>query len=206
MRIVVTAGLADILISQGDPIDLFGTWLEEARASEPSDSNAMALATAALDGTPSVRTVLLKGHGPDGFVFNTNSASRKGRELEDNAKAALLFHWKSLRRQVRIEGIVVGVDKETADTYFVSRPIDSQLGALASDQSSPLESRAVLLERFEDERRRHAHQAVRRPAYWSGYRIVPFAMEFWLDRPHRLHERRRFSRSAGFWTSTLLFP
>jgi len=202
----MTPGLADTVIPPGDPIELFGDWLEAARVSEPSDSNAMALATAALDGTPSLRTVLLKGHDPNGFVFYTNTLSRKGRELEENAKAALLFHWKSLRRQVRIEGIVVGVDSVTADAYFASRPRDSQLSAVASDQSMPLETRAQLLERFERERLRHAGQAVGRPAHWSGYRLVPFAMEFWLDRPHRLHERRRFSRSAGFWTSTLLFP
>jgi pyridoxamine 5'-phosphate oxidase len=199
------------VIPDGDPFALFDAWFVEARAAEPNDSNAMALATATPEGVPSVRMVLLKGHGPDlgeggGFVFYTNARSRKGRELLANPQAALLFHWKSLRRQIRIEGPLAEVDAASADAYFASRSRDSQLGAVASDQSAPLDARATFLARYAETEARFTGQAVERPAHWTGFRLRPEAIEFWIDRPHRLHERRLFVHAGGGWTSTLLYP
>ncbi|HEY0960572.1 MAG TPA: pyridoxamine 5'-phosphate oxidase [Novosphingobium sp.] len=194
------------VIPAHDPIALFADWFAEARESEPSDSNAMALATATSGGLPSVRMVLLKEHGPEGFVFYTNSHSRKGVEIAANPHAALLFHWKSLRRQVRIEGELTPVSAATADAYFASRTRDSQLGAAASDQSAPLDSRKTFLDRFEMEETHYAGREVERPAHWLGYCLTPAAIEFWCDRAHRLHERRQFRRDGDRWTSTLLYP
>jgi pyridoxamine 5'-phosphate oxidase len=190
-----------------DPHALFDAWFAEARAREPSDPEAMALATADAAGRPSVRMVLLKGHDPRGFVFYTNSESRKGGALAANPQAALLFHWKSLRRQVRIEGAVTPVAAEEADAYFASRARDSQLGAWASDQSRPLESRAVFEDRFARVKADYEGDDVPRPPHWWGYRIVPDRIEFWLDRAHRLHERRLFTLGPdGGWTEGLLYP
>ena len=189
-----------------DPFHLFGEWFAEARESEPNDPNAMALATAEAAGQPSVRMVLLKSHGPDGFVFYTNRHSDKARQLAENPRAALLFHWKSLRRQVRVEGAVERVPDADADAYFATRARDSQLGAWASDQSRPLDRRATFEQRFEDVKRRFDGEAVPRPPHWVGYRVIPERMEFWSDRPYRLHERRLFTRQDGGWNEGLLYP
>jgi pyridoxamine 5'-phosphate oxidase len=189
-----------------DPLALFEQWFAEARASEINDPEAMALATADAAGQPSVRMVLLKGHGADGFVFYTNEQSAKGEQLEANPRAALLFHWKSLRRQVRIEGRVERVTSSEADAYFASRARDSQLGAWASDQSRPLDSRKTFEQRFEQVASRFEGQEVPRPPHWGGYRVIPVRIEFWSDRPHRLHERRLFTRTEGGWTEGLLYP
>ena len=190
-----------------DPFALFDAWFTEARASEPNDSNAMALATADARGRPSVRMVLLKGHGPDGFVFYTNRESRKAGEIAANPHAALLFHWKSLRRQVRIEGALTLATDAESDAYFATRHRDSQLGAWASDQSRPLADRATFEARFEEAKARFAGKDVPRPPHWGGYRLTPGHIEFWQDRAHRLHERRVFDRTPdGGWTEGLLYP
>jgi pyridoxamine 5'-phosphate oxidase len=189
-----------------DPFALFDEWFAEARAAEVNDPEAMALATADSDGRPSVRMVLLKGHGPDGFIFYTNEQSAKGDQLAENPRAALLFHWKGLRRQVRIEGAVERVPDDQADAYFASRARDSQLGAWASDQSRPLDVRATFEQRFEDVSRRFEGQDVPRPPHWRGYRVIPDRIEFWSDRPHRLHERQLFTLSDGNWSEGLLYP
>jgi pyridoxamine 5'-phosphate oxidase len=193
-------------IPDGDPFALFDLWFDEACLTEPNDANAMALATATPVGLPSLRMVLLKGHGPQGFTFYTNRRSRKGEEIAANPAAALLFHWKSLRRQIRIEGPLFEVDSATADRYFASRSRESQLGAVASDQSAPLASRGDLLSRHAQAERRFAGHAVDRPGHWTGFHLCPTAIEFWLDRPHRLHERRRFEKTKGGWNSALLYP
>lgn len=193
-------------MSATDPFQLFDDWFAEAKASEPNDPEAMALATATPDGRPSARMVLLKGHGPDGFVFYTNLDSRKGNELAANSQASLLFHWKSLRRQVRIEGAIESVSDEDANAYFASRSRDSQLGAWASYQSRPLESRDVFEGRYEDMRRRFDGADVPRPPRWSGFRVIPERIEFWSDRAHRLHERRLFTRDGDGWREGLLYP
>jgi pyridoxamine 5'-phosphate oxidase len=189
-----------------DPFALFDAWYAEARAAEINDSNAMALATVDADGQPSVRMVLLKGHDQRGFVFYTNLNSRKARALIDTPKAALLFHWKSLRRQIRIEGAVSGVSEAEADAYFATRGRDSQLGAWASDQSQPLSSRDVFEDQFAEMEARFDGQDVPRPPHWSGFRVTPAAIEFWQDRAHRLHERRLFTRDGDGWDEGLLYP
>ena len=214
----------DEAIPHGDPIALFEAWFVEARASEPDDPNAMALATATPDGRPSARMVLLKEHGPAGFVFYTNAASRKGEEIRANPQAALLFHWKSLARQVRIEGSLEEVPAAMADAYFASRHPDSRLGSAASDQSRPLDSRETYLARVEALRETYPDGAVPRPPCWTGFRLAPTRIEFWISRAHRLHERRLFVREemvphgqrehsdhspddAGHgWSSSLLYP
>lgn len=203
-------------IPDTDPYELFASWYAEARASEPNDSNAMALATSTPDGTPSARMVLLKGFAADleaqvgtsggGFVFYTNAQSRKGGEILANPKAALLFHWKSLRRQVRIEGKLTEVPPAMADDYFRSRARDSQVGSAASDQSRPLDSRQTYLARVEEIARQYDGKEIPRPAHWTGFLLSPQAIEFWIDRPHRLHERRRFTSVEGGWRSSLLYP
>jgi len=189
-----------------DPFQLFETWFAEAQASEANDPEAMALATADGRGRPSVRMVLLKGHGPDGFIFYTNEQSAKGEQLAENPRASLLFHWKSLRRQVRIDGVVERVPDAEADAYWASRARDSQLGAWASDQSRPLDSRETFERRLEQVKTEFDDKAVARPPHWRGYRVVPARIEFWSDRPYRLHERRVFRCEGERWSEGLLYP
>jgi pyridoxamine 5'-phosphate oxidase len=189
-----------------DPFALFDAWFVEAAAREPNDGNAMALATADANGQPHVRMVLLKGHGPEGFIFYTNQESDKARQISERPFAALLFHWKSLRRQIRIEGKLLTVDGATADAYFATRSRDSQLGAWASDQSRPLADRATFEGRYEAMKARFEGADVPRPPFWSGYCLWPDRFEFWQDREHRLHERRVLVRNGGGWEEGMLYP
>jgi pyridoxamine 5'-phosphate oxidase len=189
-----------------DPFALFHDWYTEARSTELNDSNAVALATADASGHPSVRMVLLKGYDERGFVFYTNRESRKAADLAANPHVALLFHWKSLRRQIRIEGPIAFASDAESDAYFASRSRDSQLGAWASDQSRPLDSRATFEARFAEAQARFEGQPVPRPPHWGGYRVTPERIEFWLDREHRLHERRVFTRAGEGWQEGMLYP
>ena len=199
------------LAAAEDPFDLFAAWFAEAEHSEPNDPNAMTLATATRDGVPSARMVLLKGtDGPDaaarGFVFYTNLESRKGGELRANPNAALCFHWKSLRRQIRIEGAVQAVSDAEADAYFHSRPRGSQIGAWASAQSRPLGSRAELIKAVAKVTARYPLGEIPRPPHWSGFRLVPRRMEFWRNRQFRLHDRLVYSADGSRWRTERLFP
>ena len=194
------------LLSEADPFALFDAWFKEAIRKEANDANAMALATVDADGLPDVRMVLLKDVDPSGFVFYTNLESAKGRELAANPKAALLFHWKSLRRQVRIRGPVTPTTPEEADAYFATRARPAQLGAWASDQSRTLPDRLALEKKIAEVGLRFGLGKVTRPPHWSGFRIVPQSIEFWRDRPFRLHERLVFERAEDGWTTRRLFP
>jgi len=189
-----------------NPFDLFAAWYAEANAAETADPNAMTLATVDSAGRPSARIVLLKNQDPLGFVFYTNLDSRKARELQEKSSAALLFHWKSLCRQVRIEGDVDLVDALESDVYFARRDRESQIGAWASDQSRPLDSRDTFEQRLKTMRARFEGIAVPRPPYWGGYRLKPRAFEFWRDRANRLHERQVFARTKDVWSEGLLYP
>lgn len=188
------------------PFAQFRAWMAEAEKSEPNDPNAMSVATTTADGRPSVRIVLLKGVDDRGFVFYTNKESRKGDELARSPNAALLFHWKSLHRQIRIEGTVENVTDAEADAYYATRQRISRLGAWASQQSRPLADRSVLEERLAEMERRFPDE-IPRPGYWSGYRILPDSFEFWQDMPYRLHDRTVYRPSAeGKWTQAKLYP
>jgi pyridoxamine 5'-phosphate oxidase len=195
-------------VTTDDPIARFEAWMAEAAASEPNDPNAMCLATATPDGRPSARMVLLKGVDARGFVFYTNLESRKGAELSANPYAALCFHWKTLTRSVRIEGRVEPVSAEEADAYFASRPRGSRIGAWASKQSRPLESRLALEKRVAEFGLKFAVGEIPRPPFWSGFRLVPVRIEFWRDMPFRLHERLLFSREGpdAPWRTEMLYP
>lgn len=193
-------------LSAADPFALFGEWFGEAIKSEPNDGNAMSLATVDASGLPDLRMVLLKGFDAEGFVFFTNLESAKGRELAANPKAAMLFHWKSLRRQVRIRGAVSPVSDAEADAYFATRARPAQIGAWASEQSRPLADRLALEKRIVEVGLKFGLGKVTRPPHWSGYRLAPESLEFWRDRPFRLHERLVFHRAAGGWTTERLFP
>ncbi|MBS1090507.1 pyridoxamine 5'-phosphate oxidase [Gluconobacter sp. Dm-74] len=191
---------------KADPFALFAAWMSDAEAAEPNDPNAMAVATSTPDGHPSVRMLLLKGVDERGFVFYTNLDSRKGGELRANPHAALLFHWKSVRRQVRIEGPVEVVTAAEADAYFASRSRMSRLGAIASDQSRPLDERSTFEERLKAADEKYGDGPIPRPTNWSGFRVLPEAIEFWQDRPYRLHDRAVWTRDGNQWNVTRLYP
>jgi pyridoxamine 5'-phosphate oxidase len=189
-----------------EPFELFQRWYGDAADKEPNDPNAMALATVGADGQPSLRMVLLKDADPRGFVFYTNYESRKGRQLLETHKAAIVLHWKSLGRQVRAEGAVESVTEAEADAYFASRPKASQIGAWASQQSRPLESRFELEKRVASFTAKYAIGSVPRPPYWSGFRLIPHYIEFWENRPFRLHDRLVYHRAGDGWTTEKLYP
>ena len=201
-------GLNNCFLNLDDPIQLFKIWMEEAIKSEPNDPNAVSLATSNRDNTPSVRMVLLKDFNQKGFVFYTNLNSQKGNELKDNPKAAMCFHWKSLLRQVRINGTVSLVSDTVADEYYFSRQYESRIGAWASNQSKELKSRDDLIKSIELYKKKYNDKnKVPRPTHWSGWNLSPVSIEFWLDGENRIHERLKYSKdSSGKWIKSLLSP
>ena len=200
------ANADEAVLERDEPFSLFADWLAAAREKEPNDPNAVALATADADGLPDCRMVLLKDFDPRGFVFYSNAHSAKGGQLAANPQAALLFHWKSLRRQVRVRGPIEEVTPEEADAYFASRARDARIGAWASDQSRPLEGRLALEKRIAEYGLKFGLGEVPRPPHWTGWRVLPVAIEFWRDRPFRLHDRVRFERAGEGWTKARLYP
>lgn len=202
----LAANADEAVFERGDPFALFVDWLEAAKASELNDPNAMTLATVDADGLPDARIVLLKDVDARGFTFFSNQESAKGEQLWAQPAAALVFHWKSLRRQVRVRGSVEQVSAAEADAYFASRARESRIGAWASDQSRPLDSRALLERRVAEKAASFEGQAVSRPDHWTGWRLAPLQIEFWRDRAFRLHDRLRFDRDGDDWTRTRLWP
>ena len=202
----LAANADETMFERSEPIGLFAEWLEAAKAGEPNDANAMTLATLDAEGVPDARIVLLKDVDGRGFTFFSNQESAKGEQLWAHPAAALVFHWKSLRRQVRVRGVVEPVSPAEADAYFASRARESRIGAWASDQSRPLDSRAVLEARVAEQTADFEGQEVPRPDRWSGWRVVPQQVEFWRDRAFRLHDRLRFDREGEAWLRTRLWP
>ena len=202
----LAANSDEAAFERDEPFGLFVDWLAEARAHEINDSNAMTLATVDADGLPDARIVLLKDVDADGFTFYSNQESAKGMELAACASAALVFHWKSLRRQVRVRGSVEPVSREEADAYFASRARESRIGAWASDQSRPLSDRQALIDAVAEQTARFEGEDVPRPDRWTGWRVRPLAIEFWRDRPFRLHDRLRFVRAGEAWRRERLWP
>lgn len=203
---MITKPLTEDFTESTQPYSLFGEWLEDARQSEPNDPNAAALSTVDSDGMPNVRMVLLKGYDTRGFVFYTNYESTKGGEILASMKAAMCFHWKSLQRQIRVRGNVELVSDEEADAYYASRPRGSRIGAWASKQSRPLESRFALEKAVAEYTAKYAIGNIPRPPFWSGFRIVPVSIEFWHDRPFRLHDRVLFTQAENGWNKARLYP
>ena len=197
---------SNLIANIDNPINLFDTWYKEAVKSEIKDPNAMSLATSTNDGFPSVRMVLMKEYDERGFVFYTNKNSRKGREIELNKNVAVCFHWKSLSKQVRIEGVLNESDSSVADKYFLSRSRLSQISALASEQSAFLENRDILLNKIRKIEKKYEGKVIPRPDHWTGFCIVPKKMEFWLDQPYRAHDRLVFSKKNNYWVSNRLYP
>jgi pyridoxamine 5'-phosphate oxidase len=207
LRVDYASGVLDEPALLPDPISQFARWFDDACAANVAEANAMTLASVGADGSPSARIVLLKHYDDRGFTFHTNYASRKGRELTENPRAALCFFWQPLERQVRIEGVVVKVTREESEAYFRTRPVAAQIGAWVSQQSAPITSRAQLEKLHQELAQRYADGPVPLPEFWGGYRVVPHAVEFWQGRPSRLHDRFLYTRQAdGSWLCQRLAP
>ena len=200
-------GLNSCFMDLDDPLELFKIWMSEAEKKEINDPNALSLATTNTQNEPSVRMILLKGFNKNGFVFYTNLNSPKSRDLKNNPKAAMCFHWKSLQRQVRISGLISRVDDKEADTYFNSRPNESRIGAWASDQSKPMNKKTEILNKIEDFKKKYKNEKdVPRPKHWSGWCLKPSSIEFWLGDEYRIHERLRYNKISNLWKKEILYP